>query len=167
MGKTLLVTIAVILLLGILIAGVSASKRPRRAIGTPSPRDPLTKHEQPMYFRLRETFPESVVLAQVAFSALLTTKDRTTRNTFDRKVADFVLCDKSFKVRAVIELDDSSHKGREAQDGSRDALLTQAGYRVVRFKHVPDTEALRTKLADAFGPRPGIEPTMAPNDLTP
>lgn len=104
---------------------------------------PLTEREQPMYFRLKETFPEHVVLAQVAFSALLIARTKSCRNTFDRKVADFVLCSKSFTVIAVIELDDSSHKGRDREDNARDALLKGAGYRVLRFKSLPNAAMLK------------------------
>lgn len=95
----------------------------------------LTDREQPMYFRLRQAFPDDVVLSQVAFSALLTAKDQPTRSTFNRKVADFVVATKAFEVLAVIELDDSSHRGREVQDSKRDQLLERAGYRVLRFKY--------------------------------
>lgn len=86
------------------------------------------------------------MLAQVAFSALLTARDRATRNTFDRKVADFVVCTKGLRVTAVVELDDSSHKGREVQDTERQGLLERAGYTVLRFKHVPDAAALRAAI---------------------
>lgn len=106
----------------------------------------LTKNEQPMYFRLVEALPEHVVLAQVSFSALLTTRDMTARNRFDRKIADFVICTKAFKVIAAIELDDSSHNGRESKDAERDQLLTNAGYRVLRYKRVPDIDKLRADI---------------------
>jgi very-short-patch-repair endonuclease len=86
-----------------------------------------------MYWRLRETFPDLVVLAQVAFSALITSR-REDRNRYDRKTADFVLCDRALVVVAVIELDDASHAGREGPDKARAALLESAGYRVLRFK---------------------------------
>lgn len=112
-------------------------------------RQPLTLREQPMYFRLCDAAPERVVLAQVAFSALLTTRTLALRNTFDRKVADFVVCTKAFEVIAVIELDDSSHKGREAADAKRAQLLTNAGYTVLRYRNVPDTEVVRADLERA------------------
>lgn len=108
---------------------------------------PVTENEQAMYFRLVQAFPSGVVLAQVAFSALIQSKDRATRSTFDRKRADFVICTKAFQVAAVIELDDSSHKGREAQDAKRDSLLQSAGYRVLRYKTIPDIEKLRIDVA--------------------
>ena len=107
---------------------------------------PLTHREQAMCFRLVETFPEHVVLAQVAFSALLTARSRALRNTFDRKVADFVLCSRGFEPLAVIELDDASHKRRETQDRARSDMLQKCGYSVVRYANVPDAKQLRADL---------------------
>lgn len=113
----------------------------------------LTKNEQAMYWRLRETFPDCVVLAQVAFSALVTSA-REHRNKYSQKVADFVLLDKSTSVLAVIELDDSTHRGREEADARRAALLESAGYRVVRFARVPDGDALRAAIQPAIPAAP-------------
>lgn len=126
----------------------------RQQAGAPTKKDlrkkpPLTEREQGMFFRLCKTFPEHVVLSQVAFSALLVSKQQATRNGYNRKFADFVLCTKSFHVVAVIELDDSSHRGREAADSDRDTWLTTAGYKVVRYAQIPDTARLLSDLGDA------------------
>jgi very-short-patch-repair endonuclease len=134
-----LLAIVALVLLALHTLNRKLGQKPKEA---PRRRLPLTKNEQPMYFRLRETFPEHVVLAQVAFSVLLTARHQRTRNTFDRKVADFVLCTKAFEVLAVIELDDASHRDNAERDAARDLLLTNAGYAVLRFKTVPDAEAL-------------------------
>ncbi|RZI43732.1 DUF2726 domain-containing protein [Herbaspirillum sp. HC18] len=106
----------------------------------------LTKNEQPMYFRLLEAFPEHVVLAQVSFSALIRTAKQATRNRFDRKVADFVICTKAFEVLGIVELDDSSHRGKEEKDADRDRLLNSAGYRVFRYRFPPNTEDVRNAI---------------------
>lgn len=108
-------------------------------------RPPLTRREQEMFGKLAQAFPypQFAVLSQVAFSALLTARAHSTRNGFNRKVADFVVCDAEFEVIAVIELDDSSHKGREAEDAARDAWLTGAGYQVLRYVHIPAVTTLR------------------------
>lgn len=156
LGTALLIAIPLVL-----IALITAKKRAegaatrdgRKATGELSAKQPLTEREQAMYFRLTKTLPEHVVLAQVAFSALLTTKDKPTRATFDRKVADFVLCDKAFTVLAAIELDDASHRDRQAHDAARDALLTKAGIRVMRFKNVPDADVLLQAVAK-LAPKP-------------
>lgn len=146
-------TVLLLALLALAIAAVALQALAKRAQGRKATGDlrarrPLTDREQAMYFRLTTTFPDRVVLAQVAFSALLETRDRPTRSTFDRKVADFVLCSKDFTPIAVIELDDASHQGRASADSTRDAMLAKAGYRVARFKNVPDAAELRA----AFNP---------------
>jgi very-short-patch-repair endonuclease len=102
----------------------------------------MSAREQAMYWRLKETFPTSIVLAQVAFSALVTSELRH-RDYFDRKVADFVLCDPSLKVQFVIELDDASRKGRERADAAREKILTRAGYKLLRFANVPGQDDLK------------------------
>ncbi|WP_151867797.1 DUF2726 domain-containing protein [Acinetobacter soli] len=98
----------------------------------------LTMNEQPTFFRLREALPEHIVLAQVAFSAFMTAKGFPTRNLFSQKVADFVVLDKSLNIIAIVELDDSSHNGKEGRDADRDALVAEAGFRVIRYKRTPD-----------------------------
>ncbi|BBB66837.1 hypothetical protein UNDYM_2584 [Undibacterium sp. YM2] len=110
---------------------------------------PLTEREKPMFPRLVSAFPNHIVLTQVAFSAIITHErqdwatDRATRSKFNRMVVDFVICTKEFDVLAVIELDDSTHDGREDRDASRDALLQTAGYKVFRYRQIPDVLRLR------------------------
>lgn len=109
-------------------------------------RQPLTDHEKKMYFALTTALPEYIVLAQVAFSALITTQSQETRNRFDRKVADFVLCSQSLNVIAIIELDDASHKGRERNDADRDDMLANAKYTTIRYPKIPTTETIRADI---------------------
>lgn len=109
--------------------------------------DLLTSHEQKMYFELTAAVPGCIVLAQVAFSALLTSKNRATRNRFDRKIADYVVCNKTLTVIAVIELDDSSHKGKEQDDAERDAMLKNAGYNTLRYSKIPTRETIQADIA--------------------
>ncbi|WP_249937069.1 DUF2726 domain-containing protein [Roseateles sp. DAIF2] len=136
-----------LLFVGMAVLLALMGKGRRRASGRVAGRKPLTEREQAMYFRLTQNLPDHVVLAQVAFSSLINTKDRPTRATFDRKVADFVVCTKDFAVVAVVELDDASHKGRAQQDAARDALLQKAGHRVIRFRNVPDGAEVRAVVA--------------------
>lgn len=103
----------------------------------------LTNREQQMFSVLCSALPECVVLAQVSFSALVTAEGWQSRNRFNRKVADFVLCSKQMNVIAVIELDDRSHIGRELLDKERDAMLMQAGYTTIRYHSIPPTEIIR------------------------
>lgn len=108
----------------------------------PRARRPMTEREQAMFFRLQSALPAYVVLAQVSFGALLEAKSRATRNRYDRKIADFVVCSKAFEVVAVIELDDASHKNKRVADAQRDKLLKNAGYKTLRFNNVPNPEDL-------------------------
>lgn len=131
--------------------GAGSSEKPRR-------RWLLTKNEAAMYNRLLQALPDKVILAQVSFGALLTARSTATRNRFDRKIADFVVCDKALQVLAVIELDDSSHRGKESRDAARDKLLQNAGYRVIRYPRVPDSEKVRADFAPAPEPAgPGVK----------
>lgn len=108
---------------------------------------PLTRNEQAMYFRLRGALPDLIVLSQVSFGALLSARSRAVRNTFDRKRADFVICEKSFKVVAIVELDDGSHDGKKARDEKRDAQLKAAGYRVLRYRGIPNIDRVQADFA--------------------
>ncbi|MGK5049557.1 DUF2726 domain-containing protein [Janthinobacterium sp. GB4P2] len=116
----------------------------------------MTAREQQMYLLLQTALPECTVLAQVAFSALVTAKGWANRNRFDRKVADFVLCSRQLNVLAVIELDDSSHAGRERQDKERDAMLRLAGYVTLRYANVPTQQALRADVEKLLMKRAGV-----------
>ena len=144
--------LALMALVLVAAAVVAALKRADRLGPVPTKARPLmTKREQAMYWRLKEAFPSSVVLAQVAFSALITSPFKH-RNRFDRKVADFVLCDPAMRVQVVIELDDGSHKGCEVHDAARETLLATAGYKVLRFDNVPDLDPLRARVLALIEP---------------
>ena len=68
----------------------------------------ITAFEQKMFIRLNEALPEHHILAQVAFSALITSNHFKIRQQFNRKVTDFVVLNRDMKVIAIVELDDHS-----------------------------------------------------------
>ena len=103
----------------------------------------ITRYETKMFYRLKDAFPEHHVMAQVAFSALITNEHLKIRSKFNRKVTDFVLLDQELKVIAIIELDDPSHIGKEVEDARRDAMLNEAGYHVYRYTDIPNIKVLR------------------------
>ena len=131
-----------LLAIGFLVFVALARKRSAQSssgfVDKPKARPPLTAREQAMYNRLVQTLPDLVVLPQVSFGALLTARTRAARSSFSRKIADFVVCDRSFKVMAVVALGDKNSKGKSQRDLDRDALLVEAGYRVLRYPRVPD-----------------------------
>lgn len=107
------------------------------------PRRVITAFESKMFHRLNEAFPDYHVLAQVAFSALITNQNYKIRNRFNRKVTDFVILDQAYNVLVIIELDDPSHIGKETEDAERDAMLEEAGYRILRYTNIPSISTLR------------------------
>ncbi|MBT2334420.1 DUF2726 domain-containing protein [Variovorax paradoxus] len=132
-----------LLAIGLLVLAALARKRSAQNssgfVDKPKARPPLTAREQAMYNRLVHTLPDLVVLPQVSFGALLTARTRAARSSFSRKIADFVVCDRSFKVVAVVAFGgDKRSKGKSQRDLDRDALLVEAGYRVLRYQRVPD-----------------------------
>ena len=114
-------------------------KKPQRFY----PKRIITAFESKMFFRLKESFPQYHVLAQVAFSALITNPSLKIRAKFNRKVTDFVLLDDQLKVIAIIELDDPSHLGKEQEDAERDQMFYEAGYRVFRYNDIPSVQSLK------------------------
>ncbi|MCW5222834.1 DUF2726 domain-containing protein [Verminephrobacter aporrectodeae subsp. tuberculatae] len=146
MKTAYIVTIVIAISIAALIAIGSIAVNSRRKTTfreTPKKKRILTNREEAMYNRLCKALPDAVIFAQVSFGALITAKSRAVRNTFDRKIADFVICNKSMQVLSIIELDDSSHQHKENQDKARDALLEKCGYRIIRYKNIPDIDQVK------------------------
>jgi very-short-patch-repair endonuclease len=144
--KSLWILVAFVVV-AVLIIGILKAKLAGGPQEEARKRDPLSANEQAMFNRLKGALPQYTVLAQVSFGALLTARLTATRNTFDRKIADFVVCDPAFQVLAVIELDDASHKKKGERDARRDAMLTAAGYRVLRYSRIPDIDRVQMDFA--------------------
>ncbi|MCC7679906.1 DUF2726 domain-containing protein [Janthinobacterium sp. FW305-128] len=157
---TVLIAIAAVILFLAMLATRQAAKsrRPLRLQRKPV----MTTREQQMYHLLQTALPECTVLAQVAFSALVTAQGRANRNRFDRKVADFVLCSQQLNVIAVIELDDRSHAGRERQDKERDAMLRLAGYVTLRYANFPTQQALHADVEQLLTQQAGAKASALP-----
>lgn len=82
--------------------------------------------ELALYRQLVELFGDRYyIFVQVPYSRLIEVKkgeEKRHRNRFDKKIADFALCDKERAVaQLVIELDGSSHKREKTKE--RDALV--------------------------------------------
>ncbi|MGK5033770.1 DUF2726 domain-containing protein [Janthinobacterium sp. LB3P118] len=155
----LLATAALILFLAMLATRQAAKpRRPLRLQRKPV----MTAREQQMSQLLQTALPECTVLAQVAFSALVTAKGWANRNRFDRKVADFVLCSQQLNVIAIIELDDRSHAGRERHDKERDAMLRLAGYVTLRYANFPTQQALRADIEKLLTQKVGVKASPLP-----
>lgn len=138
--KYLIIAVVVFILLALVAKKLISKKGNALDIKA---RELMTKREQTMYLALVDALPEYFIFSQVAFTALITSKSQAVRNKFNRKVTDFVICNKEFVVVAIVELDDSTHKGKEAVDAKRDDLLTTAKYNVIRFSKVANKEVIR------------------------
>ena len=119
-------------------------------------------NEQLTYTRLKEILPNHTILAHVSFDALLTTKYYRTRNKYRNMVADFVVLDEQQQVQAIVALDDPMVLKRFQQAQYQDALLSLAGYRVIRYDDVPEYVQLREDFLNE--PRSHV-PFVPVNDL--
>jgi very-short-patch-repair endonuclease len=146
MPKNLLFLVLLVAFLGIIAQFAMAPAR-RKARGGVKARRLLSDREQAMFHRLTTAWNDGHVLTQVSMGALISAKDRGTRNTFDRKFVDFVLVNQAFDVVAVIELDDASHQSKREADRARDALLQSAGYATLRYANIPDLAVLVTDVS--------------------
>lgn len=144
MSMWLIIGIAVVVLLCIMMAG--KNKKPRQQHTPIQPKAILTRREQQFFQVLNQALPRCYIFPQVSFSAILNTKGFYTRSQFNRKFADFVICNAQLAIVAIIELDDSSHKGREQQDAARDAMLGEAGYTVLRYAQIPESWQIQKDL---------------------
>ena len=84
----------------------------------------------------------------MSFAAFLTDDGQLSRNAkwtlrakFDRKIADFVICERrTLIVVAVVELDDRTHDAQA--DRQRDAITRAAGYQTIRYQSAASPEQL-------------------------
>lgn len=112
----------------------------------------LTPNEAEFFRRLQRALPDYQVFPQVSFAAFITDDGRLSTNArwsvrakFDRKISDFLICDrKTLAVVALVELDDRTHTA--TADRQRDAITKAAGYQTIRFqsKQKPTEADIRT-----------------------
>lgn len=120
----------------------------------------MTDAEKRFFAVLEAAAPSFLVCPQVAMSAIVTRPKHQNRihhrAAFSQKRLDFVLADReTLTARLVVELDDSSHRGREHEDARRDAMLFEAGYAILRVpvRQTYSTKDLSARIQDALGHR--------------
>jgi hypothetical protein len=136
-GNLLPLAIIILVALGVAAAFLSPGRTAWLSHVTTKPL--MTPNELEFFHRLQQALPEYSVFPQVSFAAILTDDGKlskkarwSVRSRFDRKIADFVICDRgTVRVRALIELDDRTH--RVSSDRQRDAITKAAGYQTFRF----------------------------------
>ncbi|QBP14426.1 DUF2726 domain-containing protein [Cupriavidus metallidurans] len=115
----------------------------------------LTEHEQDLFWRLKEAAGRDLIVApQMVFGAFLKVKtmalvDKTkARHQVAHNRGDFIVCNKEFRVVAVIELDDATHdkSAQKALDRRRDQLLKTVGVKAIRYRKMPEVAKIRADL---------------------
>lgn len=112
----------------------------------------MTPNEAEFFGRLVVALPDHYIFPQVAMTALIGAASSDKKKAYSDRLriaqqrVDYVVCDRTCKVVAVVELDDRTHSADK--DQVRDARLQQGGIRTVRFqsKNKPGVEALRTAI---------------------
>ena len=108
----------------------------------------LTKNEWVQYKKLKEIADVKgyVICPKVRLFDVIEPikghdKYKTLMYKIQAKHIDFLICDKNMHIKAIIELDDSSHdnKDRKERDQFFDLILHSVGYKVIHTKCVmPD-----------------------------
>jgi hypothetical protein len=111
----------------------------------------MTRNEQEMYWKLRETFPTCQIFSQVALTSLVDGKDFASFGTISKMSVDFVITDKNINVITAIEIDDRSHQraDRQRADAAKNEACRQAGIKLIRWKATPHPtqEQMRAEIA--------------------
>lgn len=97
--------------------------------------------ELSLYRQLLELFGDKFyIFPQISYGRLIQVKkgmESYNRNRFDKKVADFVLCEKEHVIaKLVIELDGSSHQSekRMERDTKVDKMMQEIGLPILHLK---------------------------------
>lgn len=108
----------------------------------------LTKNEYREYMKLRQYAADRGLLICPKVRLLDIIEPRKGEKDYkslfykvQAKHVDFVICDQDLRIKAVLELDDSSHdqKDRQERDAFVDQILTSVGYKVIHVRSIADT----------------------------
>lgn len=140
--------IAFVILAGVLILGIVLLRKDRtRYVHTAM----MTPNEIEFFHRLCKAFASYHVFPQVAMSALIQPaqggdKGRAAFWKISQKRVDYVICTKSMRTAAIVELDDRTHDAEK--DAMRDAMPRSAGIVTFRFesRNKPSVAQLRAAM---------------------
>lgn len=105
----------------------------------------FTKNEWSQYKKLKELadIKGYVICPKVRLFDIIEPKKghekyKTLMYKIQAKHVDFLICDQNMHIKAVIELDDSSHdkKDRKERDAFVDLILKSVGYKVIHTRYI-------------------------------
>jgi len=155
----------VFILLAIVAAAALAQQKPRAKEGAYRRRKILSDNEGEFFGRLVQAFPDHYIFPQVAMTALLeaSSSDKKQAHADRLRIAqlrvDYVVCDTSCNIVAVVELDDRTHV--KEKDQQRDARLAKAGIRTIRFQSRSKPTPVEIR-AQVLGPMDQEKPPAKP-----
>jgi hypothetical protein len=175
--KALLLSLVVLSFMLFASLALRALKRQRHEEGEwPfATQKPLSQVEQALYFRLVQTLPDQVVLAQVPLVSFLRVRKGEKWYEWYARISersvDFLICDRDFGIVAAIELDDRDGPSRTKGDVAKNRALAAARVPLVRW-HVTALPDAKTILAvvdeirrDRFGDVGLVTPTQSEPSL--
>ena len=137
MSTTLFIVIAVVLVLVVMgIFAIIAKPSKGSRTGRRFKAHPLmTNAEAKFYDQMHEAVPEFLIHPQVGMEAVVRAISLKDRGFLNRRL-DFVITTQTHEIVAVVELDDSTHDRKAAQekDKRRDDILAEAGHPVHRWR---------------------------------
>lgn len=169
--KILAFVLFVAFILVFIVIKIKATNRPNNSdeVWPFYAKKPLTQPEQVLYFRLKDSLPDQMILAQVQLSRFLGVKKGSNfhswNNRINRMSVDFLICGKDSSIIAAVELDDKSHERQDRikADNKKDKALLSANVRTVRWnvKELPDMAAIRAAILIAGS----LSPTTISNTV--
>jgi hypothetical protein len=127
-----------LVIVAVVVAAILSRRKAQEKIGRYKARRLLTDNELEFFGRLTRALPDHCIFPQVSMTALLEASSADKKQAHSDRLriaqqrADYVVCDTSCNVVAVVELDDRTHS--RAKDETRDGRLKQGGIRTVRFQ---------------------------------
>lgn len=134
----LLILIAILFLIALLISKYRKKSLPNGNLF--KKQCILNKTEKILFQKLKTTFPDLNIFAQVPFSCIVTANTcfyREKQKLFwkiNQKRVDFLICDENLESLLIIELDGTSHNHKKHIDQERDEFFKKCGLNTIRFQ---------------------------------
>lgn len=102
----------------------------------------LNDFEKKLFIQLKTALPDHQILTKVSFQNLMSadSQDKDVSNqsvwrSFSTRVADFVIADSEFNVKAIVQIE-NTYKGKQSAKKQKNLdVLEEVGYKVVTVKY--------------------------------